>query len=96
MGATTMHGSAAGIIFFRNGSLRCALFPEKKIPPATLAEIARLPDIAGRVGESRGSRARARSYRRALVLRYVIIRTMPKNNGKLGVAKIIPDRYYVE
>ncbi len=28
-------GSAAGIIFIRNGSLRCALFPDKKIPPAT-------------------------------------------------------------
>jgi len=27
------HGLTAGIIFYRNGSLRCALFPVKKIPP---------------------------------------------------------------
>jgi len=38
--AAPPHGLAAGIIFFRNGSLRCALLPEKKIPPAALSEIA--------------------------------------------------------
>jgi len=34
------HGLAAGISFFRNASLRCALLPEKKIPPAALTNIA--------------------------------------------------------
>ena len=36
--AIPTHGLAAGIIFFRNGSLRCALLPKKKIPPAALPE----------------------------------------------------------
>ncbi len=48
------HGSAAGIIFFRNGSLRCALFPEKKIPPAVLAYIVE--------ARSYGTRLQAKPY----------------------------------
>jgi len=33
------HRLAASIIFSRNGSLRCALLPEKKILPAALPDI---------------------------------------------------------
>jgi len=52
-----MHGLAAGIIFFRNGSLRCALLPKKKIPPAALTEIVGLSSVGIFASEVKRSKA---------------------------------------
>jgi len=56
------YGLAASIIFFRNGSLRCALLPEKKILPAALPNITEsvsLGILQWSQGHGIGVRARA-------------------------------------